>query len=129
VALDQSLYVLISKSKEGDELKYFLGILLSRLAAWYLRTKFAIYDTLYPWYTKKQLAAFPVKEIDTHLIRLVDQMLDLHKKLAAARIPDEKTRIHRQISATDNQIDQLVYSLYGLTPDEIAIVEGQSKTT
>ncbi|MCJ7729397.1 MAG: BREX-1 system adenine-specific DNA-methyltransferase PglX, partial [Sedimentisphaerales bacterium] len=54
VALDQSLYVLISKSKEGDELKYFLGILLSRLAAWYLRTKFAIYDTLYPWYTKKQ---------------------------------------------------------------------------
>ncbi|MCX5636551.1 MAG: Eco57I restriction-modification methylase domain-containing protein [Planctomycetota bacterium] len=127
VALDQSLYVLISKSKEGDELKYFLGILLSRLAAWYLRTKFAIYDTLYPWYTKKQLAAFPVKEIDTHLIRLVEQMLDLHKKLNDAKIPDENTRIQRQISATDNQIDHLVYNLYGLTEEEITIVEKSSK--
>jgi len=126
VALDQSLYVLISKSKEGDELKYFLGILLSRLAAWYLRTKFAIYDTLYPWYTKKQLAAFPVKEIDTHLIRLVEQMLELNKKLAGIKNPDEKTRLQRQIEATDSQIDKLVYNLYGLTPEEIAIVESSA---
>ena len=123
VALDQSLYVLISKNKEIDELKYYLGILLSRLAAWYLRTKFAIYDTLYPWYTKKQLAAFPVKKIDSRLIRLVDRMLDLHKKLTAAKVPDEKTKLQRQISTTDSQIDRLVYELYGLTKEEIKIVE------
>ena len=29
----------------------------------------------------------------------------------------------RQIDATDRQIDQLVYELYGLTDDEIRIVE------
>jgi hypothetical protein len=61
------------------------------------------------------------------MVKLVKQMLDLHKKLAAARIPDEKTRIQRQISATDSQIDQFVYSLYGLTPEEIKIVEGITK--
>jgi type I restriction-modification system DNA methylase subunit len=127
VALDQSLYVLISKSKEDDELKYFLGILLSRLAVWYLRTKFAIYDTLYPWYTKKQLAAFPVKEIDTHLIRLVEQMLELNKKLTGIKNPDEKTRIQRQIDAADAQIDKLVYDLYNLTPEEIKLVEEASQ--
>jgi len=33
--------------------------------------------------------------------------------------------IQRQIDATDRQIDKLVYELYGLTPEEIAIVEGQ----
>jgi hypothetical protein len=54
-------------------------------------------------------------------------MLDLHKKLAAARIPDEKTRIQRQISATDNQIDKLVYQLYDLTPEEITIVEESTR--
>jgi hypothetical protein len=32
--------------------------------------------------------------------------------------------LERQIAATDRQIDTLVYELYGLTGDEIAIVEG-----
>jgi len=32
--------------------------------------------------------------------------------------------IQRQIEATDAEIDRLVYDLYGLTKDEIAIVEG-----
>jgi len=57
------------------------------------------------------------------MVKLVERMLDLHKQLAAAKIPDEKTRIQRQIDATDKQIDQLVYTLYGLTEEEIAIVE------
>jgi outer membrane lipopolysaccharide assembly protein LptE/RlpB len=35
----------------------------------------------------------------------------------------EQTAIQRQIDATDRQIDQLVYELYGLTDDEIRIVE------
>jgi len=33
--------------------------------------------------------------------------------------------LQRQIDATDQQIDKLVYELYGLTDEEIAIVEGQ----
>ncbi len=35
----------------------------------------------------------------------------------------DKTAIGRQIDATDRQIDQLVYEFYGLTDDEIKIVE------
>jgi hypothetical protein len=31
--------------------------------------------------------------------------------------------LQRQIEATDNQIDQMVYQLYDLTEDEIKIVE------
>ena len=42
---------------------------------------------------------------------------------AAARTPTDKTAPGRQIDATDRQIDQLVYELYGLTDDEIRIVE------
>jgi hypothetical protein len=33
------------------------------------------------------------------------------------------TAIQRQIDATDRQIDNLVYELYGLTDNEIRIVE------
>ena len=51
-------------------------------------------------------------------------MLDLHRQHAAEHNPQVKTMLQRQIDATDEQIDRLVYELYGLTDDEIAIVEG-----
>jgi len=35
--------------------------------------------------------------------------------------------LERQIAATDRQIDQLVYQLYGLTDDEIKLVESAAK--
>ena len=41
----------------------------------------------------------------------------------AGRSHHDKSLIHRQIDATDKQIDQLVYELYGLTDEEIRIVE------
>ena len=56
----------------------------------------------------------------------VEMMLDLHKQLPKAKVPTEKTRIQRQITTTDSQIDKLVYELYNLTPEEIAIVEGNT---
>ena len=36
----------------------------------------------------------------------------------------EQTTPKRQIEATDRQIDALIYELYGLTEEEIKIVEG-----
>ena len=51
-------------------------------------------------------------------------MLDLHKQL-----PDlsgiRRDTVDAQIERTDADIDALVYQLYGLTDDEIAIVEGK----
>ncbi len=124
VILDQSIYVVIHQQNSEIALKYCLGVLSSKLAVWYLRTKFSIYDKLYPWYTKEHLASFPLKgTTDNTLVNLVNQMLDLHKRLEKARIPDDKTRLQRQIDATDKQIDQLVYEFYELTDDEIKIVE------
>ncbi len=40
--------------------------------------------------------------------------------------PHEQTALDRQISATDQQIDQEVYALYGLTPEGIALVEASA---
>jgi hypothetical protein len=57
------------------------------------------------------------------MVKLVERMLALHKKLAAAKVPAEKTQIQRQITTTDKQIDKLTYDLYGLTQEEIKIVE------
>jgi hypothetical protein len=56
-------------------------------------------------------------------------MLDLHKQLAAAKTPDDRTRLMRQIDATDRLIDHLVYELYGLTKEEVEMVEEATKGT
>jgi hypothetical protein len=55
--------------------------------------------------------------------QLVDSMLSLHKSELAARTPHRKEVIRRQIESTDRRIDTLVYGLYGLTAEEIRLVE------
>jgi len=42
-----------------------------------------------------------------------------------AHAPQDKERVKREIESTDGQIDSLVYELYGLSEDEIKIVEGK----
>ena len=49
----------------------------------------------------------------------------LNKRLQDAKLDHDKTLLQRQIEATDAAIDKLVYELYGLTEEEIAIVEGK----
>ena len=59
------------------------------------------------------------------MVALVERMLDLHKRVAAEQMPHVKTVLQRQIEATDRQIDLLVYELYGLTEEEIGVVESR----
>jgi hypothetical protein len=69
----------------------------------------------------------PVFEIDTSKIaELASQQIALHAKLATTKPGHAHTVIQRQIEATDRQIDQLVYQLYGFNDAEIALVEQSS---
>jgi hypothetical protein len=61
------------------------------------------------------------------MVALITQMLDLNKRLQDAKLEHEKTLLSRQVEAADAAIDALVYELYGLTGEEIAIVEGSGK--
>jgi hypothetical protein len=58
------------------------------------------------------------------MVALVARMLTLHRQRQVARTPQEQNVLQAQIEATDRQIDRLVYALYGLTAEEIGVVEG-----
>ena len=58
------------------------------------------------------------------MVGLVETMLKLHKDLPKAKTPHEQEYLQRQMVATDKEIDALVYELYGLTEEEIGIMEG-----
>ena len=56
-------------------------------------------------------------------VSLVERMLELHKR--SPRTPQEQEMVKREIEpSADGRIDRLVYELYGLTEEEIGIVEG-----
>ena len=57
------------------------------------------------------------------LVSLVERMLELHKR--STRTPQEQEMMKCEIESTDDQINRLVYNLYGLTEEEIKIVEGK----
>ena len=119
-------------------LKFLLGLLNSKLLSFYYRTIFGG-SSLAGGYLRigpPQLRTIPIPSIDhsnrtdrakhDKMVKLVEQMLDLHKRLAKAKVPAEKTRIQRQINTTDSAIDKLTCELYNLTPEEIAIIEQSS---
>lgn len=54
---------------------------------------------------------------------LVERMLALHKQ--SPRAPQEQEMVKREIESTDAAIDRLVYELYGISEEEVRIVEGQ----
>ena len=121
-------------AKPGWRLEYLLGLINSRLMTFYHRKKFL--DDFKMRFQKiliKDCRRFPIRIVNfsdasdkarqDKMVTLVDQMLSLNKQLTSAKTDYEKTALQRQIDATDKQIDKLVYELYGLTEEEIRIVE------
>jgi hypothetical protein len=79
----------------------------------------------YAWSVKLPLSVLPEPEKSAHdkMVDLVDQMLSLRRHLRATKTAHARLVLERQIDAADSKIDKLVYELYGLTEEEIAIVE------
>ena len=58
------------------------------------------------------------------MVKLVDRMLELNKQKHSGKLaPSQVERIDREIAATDAEIDDLVYDLYGITDEEKEIIE------
>jgi len=117
----------------SDE-KYLLGLLNSKLITFYYSKKSALIRGGYLRFFTQDIAKLPIRTINLSdpadksrhdkMVVLVTQMLDLNKKIRVATLDHEKTLLQRQIEATDTAIDKLVYELYGLTEEEIIIIEG-----
>lgn len=120
----------------GVDDPYLLGILNSKLF-WFAISNISIpfgirageyrYRLIYQYMEK-----VPIRVIDENnkgdknkrdrIKDLVDQMLTFSKKMDDVKTDHEKNSLQRQMEAVDQQIDQLVYDLYGLTNDEIKII-------
>jgi hypothetical protein len=118
----------------GNSSLYLVGILNSTLWTFlFSNISSEIRGGFLRW-KRQYMENLPIRPIDPanpadvarrdRIVALVEQMLDLNTRLAAAQAPHEREVLAGMIDATDRQIDRLVYELYGLTEEEIAVVEG-----
>jgi predicted type IV restriction endonuclease len=124
----------ITTDEKHGKYSYLCGLLNSRPLNFFLKKVSTTFHGGYFAANKQYIEQLPIRTIDfanpaekaqhDKMVSLVEQMLSLHKALAAAHSPAEKERLERQIEVTDRAIDALVYELYGLTEEEIRIVEG-----
>jgi len=138
VFTDQPYYhdinsMVIFAEKPPINIFYLLGIVNSRLLShWFLETFEKLQRKTFPQFKVNELGRFPIRTIDfanpadvqrhDRMVALVTRMLDLHEQQGTASGPAAET-IQSLIEATDREIDALVYDLYGLSADEIALVE------
>jgi len=123
--VESTIYILRS---ETLNLKYVLGLLNSKLLTYYLTKKLITNSQGFPQILMGQLEQLPIvvvnDENQSNISSLVDQMLQTQKDSHNAKSEADKKLYEQKISMIDKKIDELVYNLYGLTEDEIKIVEG-----
>jgi hypothetical protein len=121
-AIDQALYIILSRKNNADELFVALGILGSKVGAWYLRTKYAIYDLLHPWYTKKQLAEFPLPPSSAGIAEAARELMAARSAENAAKLESERAIRRQDVARLERKLDTLVLAAYGLNSAQRALV-------
>ncbi|OGJ95145.1 MAG: restriction endonuclease subunit R [Candidatus Raymondbacteria bacterium RifOxyB12_full_50_8] len=124
---DTTAYILASDSS------FLLGLLNSRLTTFFFKSISSTIRGGFLRWKFQYVQNIPViqykKDEKSHLeiCSHVDSLIDLKNKLTSAKLPAEQEQLKNRIISTDRKIDKLVYELYGLTEDEIKIVEESSK--
>lgn len=128
---DESIYgsrdvLFIRENDSTIKIKYVLSLLNSKLYYYWLyyrgKKKGEILELV-----EKPLSEIPIKKISENeqkpFIELADMILTI------TNLSDYLANSEKQMKVKDyeNQIDELVYKLYGLTPEEISLIEGRSE--
>ncbi len=125
---DKTVHVIVPKNDITINLKYALGIFNSKLLNYYYSKAvseegraFAQVKTI----NVKQLPFIAAKkEIQNEIIKHVDLLLKLNEEIKEIKLQTKIDQVKQRIEHSEEKINQLVYDLYELTPEEIAITEG-----
>jgi adenine-specific DNA-methyltransferase len=115
-------------------IKFLLGILNSKFFRFYYITRFTNKSSLTVNISKTFLDQLPIRAINftnladkarhDEMVAKVESMLKAKQELAVAKTDKDKTYYENKCVSLNRQIDHIVYDLYGLTEDEIKLVEG-----
>jgi hypothetical protein len=128
---DQKIYSNDKTSIIRTEDLYLLGILNSKPCDYHLKsiasTKQNGYFEYKPMYISKLSIPKPSASIYTEIVQLVEMIIGLYDNLNQQKLPEKIDQLKSRVQYTDQKINALVYELYGLTEEEIIIVEGRDQ--
>jgi adenine-specific DNA-methyltransferase len=122
VYLLNSAYFLLPPPNISE--KYLLGILNSRLMRFYLSLMAQTSGMGVTRWINEYVKRFPIPARDS---QLVENIVDTVNRILVITTKHDylsKKDKQMQVKEYEHQIDQLVYELYGLTEEEIGVVEG-----
>jgi hypothetical protein len=121
---------MVKATVSGIDERYLLGVLNSRAIGFYWENKFSDFKKTFPKIKGSYLQQLPIPTPDKarhdKLVGLVNKMLALMPKLREAKSDSEKGTLQNAAKATEQQIDAVVYGLYGLNEKEIQLVESNT---
>ncbi len=119
----------IRPKDSGFPIKYLLGILNSSLFGWIIKTQSTNLRGGYIKFSKQYIETAPIvlpekagsSKVQA-VIDLVDEVISLKKRFADAKLPHDKEVIQRQTKILLEQIDIIIFQLYGVPHDETRII-------
>jgi type I restriction-modification system DNA methylase subunit len=129
----QTIFNILVKHNSNFNTKIILAIMNSSLINFYHAYKYLdLSKNLFQKILIQNCKKFPIPKVELNnegavvsIIEVVDQILAAKKQLQQATTEGDKNYLNRKCEILDKQIDELVYNLYGLTEEEIKIVEGK----
>ncbi|MFZ8861383.1 MAG: Eco57I restriction-modification methylase domain-containing protein [Thermocrinis sp.] len=111
----------------GKNLKFLLGVLNSKISKWYMQNlAYSLSEGAQRW-IRQYVEQLPIPPITPQNQPLADQIVQkVNHILSLTQSPDYEINKEKQekVKVLEKEIDQLVYKLYGLTEEEIKIIEG-----
>ena len=131
--LDRDTYVIqviyIFRAKTNDvNLRYILGILNSKLMNFYYFSKFGQRERkVFPHLTQGKVLQLPIKYIKENDKALTDKVNDILNQYRGFNKltynSDKKMELKNEIEKISNEIDNIIYKLYGITEEEKKVIE------
>lgn len=111
---------------------YLLGAINSSLSKFYYENTYNLGMSLTTQVTTEYLRQLPIRipqneneiRLINEIIKLVKILLVSNQQLQQTTLPQQQEQLQQRIAFTDKKIDTLVYELYGLSEEEVRIVEG-----
>jgi hypothetical protein len=125
-----NIFTIRAKNNNVELEKFILAIINSKLIKCFWQIMFADFKNSFPQVTIESLSQIPIKprelesDIAKALCEFVNKIMEMRELLLIAKTDSEKEYLEKKCKGLDRQIDALVYELYGLTEEEIKIVEG-----
>jgi hypothetical protein len=114
-----SVNVMLVKRSQHPNIWFYIGLLNSSLLNFYYREISQEGGRVLAEVKPRRLRSLPLAESSSATRSAIAELV--RKTVAAKKNPEADT------SALEGEIDQQVYALYGLTPEEIKIVEAAAK--